>query len=221
MKKAKDAKTEFYLALLERRNTPSAGMNSSPAQRMFGRHMRTLLPISQQLLKPEIQKGVSEKLKERKQLHSKFFNRGSKELAELQKNDIVRIQPSKYDHVGRWRKGKVLRKFDVRSYLVRREDGTVLRRNRKFLRISKEAFDDIVEDLPDISPSTEEQGPAMVNHKGETETNGLSESEEKANKSEVSQSNTTEAQESYEAQERNKSMKTMSGRIVNRPDYYY
>ena len=174
MKKVKDAKTDFYLALLEWRNTPSAGMNSSQALRMFGRRMRTLLPISQQLLKPEIQKGVSEKLKERKQLQSKFFNRGSKELAELQKNDIVRIQPSKHDRVGRWRKGKVLRKVDVRSYLVRREDGTVLRRNRKFLRTSKEEFDDIVEDLPDISPSTEEQGPAMVNHKGETETNGVS-----------------------------------------------
>ena len=63
----------------------------------------------------------------------------------------------------------MLRKVDVRSYLVRREDGTVFRRNRKFLRTSKEAFDDVVEDLPEISPSTEEQGLSMVNHKGETE----------------------------------------------------
>ena len=36
MKKAKDVKTDFYLALLEWRNTPSAGLDSSPAQRMFG-----------------------------------------------------------------------------------------------------------------------------------------------------------------------------------------
>ena len=142
---------------------------------------------SQQLLKPETQKGVSEKLKERKELQSKFFNRDSKELAKFQKNDIVRIQPSKHDRVGRRREAKVLRKVDVRSYLVRREDGTVLRRNIKFLRTSKEAFDDIGEDLPDISPSTEEQGPALLNHKGETETNGLSESEKKANKSSIPQ----------------------------------
>ena len=101
MKKAKDVKTDFYLALLEWRNTPSAGLDSSPAQRMFGRRMRTLLPMSKQLLKPETQKGVSE-------------------------NDIVRIQPRKQD---RWRKVIVLRKVDVPSYIVRREDGTVLRRN--------------------------------------------------------------------------------------------
>ena len=70
MKKAKDAKTDFYHALLEWRSTPSEGMDSSPAQRMFGRCMRTLLPISEQLLEPEIQEGVSEKPKERKQVQS-------------------------------------------------------------------------------------------------------------------------------------------------------
>ena len=70
MKKAKDAKSDFYLALLKWRNTTSEGMDSSPAQRMFGRRMRTLLSISKQLLKPEKQKGVSEKPKERKQVQS-------------------------------------------------------------------------------------------------------------------------------------------------------
>ena len=63
LKNAKDMKTDFYLALLEWRNTPSAGMDSSPAQRMFHYRMRTLLSMLKQLLKPETQKGVSEKLK--------------------------------------------------------------------------------------------------------------------------------------------------------------
>ena len=150
MKKAEDAKTDLYLALLEWRNTPSAGLDLSPAQRMFGRRMRTLLPTSKQLLKPETQKGVSEKLKVQKLLQSEYFNRGSKELSELQKNDIVRIQPSRQDRTGQWRKGIVLSKVDARSYIVRREDGPVLRRNRKFLRASKETCDDIAEGVPDI-----------------------------------------------------------------------
>ena len=148
---------DFYLALLEWRNTPSEDMDSSPVQRMFGRRMRTLLPISKQLLKPETQKGVSEKLKERKQVQSKHFNRGSKELPELQKNEIVRIQPSKQDRFGHWKKGKVLRKADVRSYIVRREDGMILRRNRRFLRTSKQTFHDIDEDVPDF-PSPTKKG---------------------------------------------------------------
>ena len=33
-----------YLALLDWRNTPSEGMETSPAQRFFGRRCRTLLP---------------------------------------------------------------------------------------------------------------------------------------------------------------------------------
>ena len=220
MKKAKDAKTDFYLALLEWRNTPSEGMDSSPAQRMFGRHMRTLLPISKQLLKPETQKGVSEELKERKQVQSKHFNRGSKELPELQKNEIVRIQPSKQDRFGHWKKGKVLRKADVRSYIVRRKDGMILTRNRRFLRTSKETFDDIDEDVPDFpSPTKKEQSPGNVNHEREIEIETQTESKEQLDPSEASQSNTTEAHENYEAQETYKPMKTRSRRIINRPDY--
>ena len=34
-------------------------MDSSPAQRMFGRRMKTLLPTSNRLLQPETQKGVT------------------------------------------------------------------------------------------------------------------------------------------------------------------
>ena len=37
MKKAKQAGTDIYSSLLDWRNTPSEGMSSSPAQRMFGR----------------------------------------------------------------------------------------------------------------------------------------------------------------------------------------
>ena len=44
IKKAKQAGTDIYLSLLDWRNTLSEGMSSSPAQRMFGRRGRTLLP---------------------------------------------------------------------------------------------------------------------------------------------------------------------------------
>eukprot|EP00112_Aurelia_sp_Birch-Aquarium-sp1_P017274 Seg399.2 transcript_id=Seg399.2/GoldUCD/mRNA.D3Y31 product="hypothetical protein" protein_id=Seg399.2/GoldUCD/D3Y31 len=140
-------------------------MDSSPAQKIFGRRLRTLLPTSKQLLKPETQNEVSDKLTEKKQVQSKYYNRGSKELPELKKNDIVRIQPSKQDRSARWKKGKVLRKADIRSYIVKREDRMVLRRNRRFLRTSKETFDDIDGDFLDApSPTNEEIRPGNVNH---------------------------------------------------------
>ena len=102
---------------------------------------------------------------------------------------------------------------------MRREDGIILRRNRRFLRTSKETFDDIDEDVPDVpSPTNKEQMPGNVNHEREIETQA--ETKEQLDTSDASQSNATEAHENYEAQERYKAMTTRSGRIINRPDYY-
>ena len=53
---------------------------------------------------------------------------------------------------------------------MRRENGTVLRRNRKFLRAPKEMFDDIANDFLDIpSPQNEEQAPG-IESKAQLET---------------------------------------------------
>ena len=52
LKKSKAAETDFYLALLAWRNTPSEGLQSSPAQRMFGRRTKTPIPTTSELLKP-------------------------------------------------------------------------------------------------------------------------------------------------------------------------
>ena len=54
MKKSSSTSSDFHLALLDWRNTPTEGMKSSPAQRMFGRRTRTLLPSSKKLLKPQL-----------------------------------------------------------------------------------------------------------------------------------------------------------------------
>ena len=49
IKKAKESDSEFFLSLLSWRDTPTEGMNSSPAQRMFGRRIRTQLPTAEVL----------------------------------------------------------------------------------------------------------------------------------------------------------------------------
>ena len=66
LKKSKVAGTDFHLALLAWRNTPSEGLESSPAQRMFGRRTRTLIPTTSELLKPKIVEDVQGKLLKRK-----------------------------------------------------------------------------------------------------------------------------------------------------------
>ena len=136
LKKSKAAGTDFHLALLAWRNTPSEGLESSPAQRMFGRRTRTLIPTTSELLKPKIVEDVQGKLLRRKQLQAKHYNISAKELPPLSKGEIVRVKPT--DRSGRWFKARVEQQVDVRSYEVRTEDGKIFRRNRRHLRSSNE-----------------------------------------------------------------------------------
>ena len=50
LKKSKTSRSDIYLVLLKCRNTPSEGLQSTPAQRMFGRRTRTLIPTTSELL---------------------------------------------------------------------------------------------------------------------------------------------------------------------------
>ena len=50
--KCRAAGISEFQALLDWRNTPSEGMNSSPAQRFLGRSCKTLLPTPEALLNP-------------------------------------------------------------------------------------------------------------------------------------------------------------------------
>ena len=80
LKKSKVVGTDFHVALLAWRNTPSEGLESSPAQRMFGGRTRTLIPMTSELLKPKIVEDVQGKLLKRKQLQAKHYNISAKKL---------------------------------------------------------------------------------------------------------------------------------------------
>lgn len=66
MRKARLSEADPNLSLLDYRSTPTEGIESSPAQRLFGRRSKTLVPTSTRLLVPEVVHGVPNKLKERK-----------------------------------------------------------------------------------------------------------------------------------------------------------
>jgi hypothetical protein len=74
MKRADDP----YLTLLEYRNTPTAGMSSSPAQRMFGHSTRSILPTANPLCTDVLTQKARKKIVT--QNHS---NCSAKELAQL------------------------------------------------------------------------------------------------------------------------------------------
>ena len=54
MRKAKRDKKDLHKAILEWRNTPTDGVNSSPVQRLFNRRTKGILSMAEKLLKPEI-----------------------------------------------------------------------------------------------------------------------------------------------------------------------
>ena len=101
IKKARESGQDFYLSLLAWRTTPTEGMGSSPAQRLFSRRTKTSLPTASRLLEPEPVKQVRDKLYERKEIQAKYFNKGSKELPSLQEGEFVQMKPKAHDHAKR------------------------------------------------------------------------------------------------------------------------
>ena len=68
---------------------------------------------------------------------------------------MVRIEPSNNDRTGRWTKGCVIEQVGVRFYNAKTENGKFLRRNRKFLRCTREPSN-IDEEQSIIFPMKEE-----------------------------------------------------------------
>ena len=54
IEKSQEDNNNFYLALLNLRNTPRHTDTGSPAQRLFGRRTKTKLPTTEALLKPRV-----------------------------------------------------------------------------------------------------------------------------------------------------------------------
>ncbi|XP_048236983.1 uncharacterized protein K02A2.6-like [Haliotis rufescens] len=137
MTKSLHAQTDPYLALLDWRNVPTEGIGFSPVQRLFSRRTKTKLPTASTLLQPKTVNGVSDKIACKKTKQAYYFNRGTNELPALKEGDVVRVKPTKFDK--QWKKAVIEQQVDVRSYELRTEDGSNLRRNRRHLRKSHEA----------------------------------------------------------------------------------
>ena len=133
--KAKKAGSDPYIALLDHRNTPSQGLNTSPAQRLMNRRARTLLPTSAALLQPKIIND-SAKMKQKIQKQAEQFNKTAKDLPPLDEGDVVRMKPL-IQGKKNWQKAIVTKRLDERSYMVETSTA-VYRRNRVHLKKTPE-----------------------------------------------------------------------------------
>ncbi|XP_045104418.1 uncharacterized protein K02A2.6-like [Portunus trituberculatus] len=120
------------LAILEWRNTPSEQTGVSPAQRLFARHCRTHLPVSQELLLPraDIEGRAYDKHQQARKIQAEYYNRTTKPLPPLPTGSQVALQvPGSTS----WVLGTVIRSLPYRSYEVE-SGGGCYRRNRRHLR---------------------------------------------------------------------------------------
>jgi hypothetical protein len=151
LKKAEKDGADPYLALLQFRNAPISGLSShvSPAQLLMSRVLRSKLPVSKELLISKTHNAIND-LKRRQEVQKKFYDKNSKDLKPLQSNDVIRV-----NHNGVWKSGMVIEKHEApRSYVIKTEDGTVLRRNRRHLNLTGEG-------KPLCQPHVEEDWPSL------------------------------------------------------------
>ena len=121
-----------YIALMEYRASPLAGIGKSPAELLFNRNIRTKVPCSPEtLVNTTPQNLIKEKMQFNKSKQTFYYNRNAgPELPEVQKGDQV-LYKREADSV--WKPAVVKDKVDIRSYKVEDQDGGQYRRNRKFI----------------------------------------------------------------------------------------
>ena len=134
-KKAERDGKDPWLALLDYRNTPTEGINASPAQRLMSRRTRTLLPTASSLLRPEVCTQSTEKLELKRQKAKFYYDRHAKQLPELEIGQEVRIQPLRKNQT--WKEATCIERLSDRSYVVK-SGNEFFRRNRQFLKPAAE-----------------------------------------------------------------------------------
>ena len=86
---------DMTLVLLAWHNTPTDRGHYSPVQKLQSQ-THTQLPTASKLLKPEILKGIENKIQWRRQKAKQQYDKTAKELPALAVTQVVQIQPVKH-----------------------------------------------------------------------------------------------------------------------------
>ncbi|XP_062562745.1 uncharacterized protein K02A2.6-like [Armigeres subalbatus] len=136
IKKALHDGKDFWLALLEWRNTPQDD-GYSPAQKIMGRYLRGLCPVPSDKLKIRgVNAAIVNDQMETRKIKSKFYHdRKSQSLPTLERGQDVYVQ-LKPETNSIWTKGRVAEILSDRDYNIE-VNGNSYRRNRVHIRESR------------------------------------------------------------------------------------
>ena len=134
-KKAQRDNKDLWLSLLDYRNTPTTGMQTSPAQRLMSRRTKILVSISTNLLYLEVPEGVQHQIQRKSQMAKIYHDRNVKVLPDLEIGQEVRLALLQRGRP--WKAGNCVEKLSDRSYMVK-ADGELFRRNRHDLKPTQE-----------------------------------------------------------------------------------
>ena len=150
------------IALLYLRSTPISPHLPTPAELLFNRKIRNLLPLISRT-----ERNVSNKdaLKRQQTTAKEYYDRKARPLSELHPGESVMLQDKNLE----WKAATVVSKSkEPRSYNVQDTEGNRLRRNRRFLRplsttVLHTANNPISTELPTADSSTTTEQPTADN----------------------------------------------------------
>lgn len=134
LKKAYNDCVDYRDYLLNYNNTPLTGLEVSPSQILNSRRVRTLIPMSDILLKPKIENNIYKLLILRQSLNKQNKDVITKKEVQFKVGDEIVHKTDKDKY---WKKGKIIAKCkEPRSFWIGREGETNIRRNIKHLKKS-------------------------------------------------------------------------------------
>jgi len=121
LKKATDPNSNIYQSLLAYHQTLVAGLLFSPAEMLFSRCVRGLLPYTEQMLKPQVPAALP--LLQQRQSHQKeMYDKSAKDLKPLVGGDKMLVRAGDQQV---WNEATVLaRSSQPRFYIVDSEEPT-------------------------------------------------------------------------------------------------
>ncbi|UYV68140.1 hypothetical protein LAZ67_5003163, partial [Cordylochernes scorpioides] len=154
IRKCLDSGHEVELALLNFYNTPRDGL-PSPAQCLFSRRTRTLLPTSTHQLEPEIQKGHTQNLRNKREKQKTHHDKTAKTTRSFKEGEKIMLK----QHHREWIPARVTQEVAPRSYKVQTPTAEY-RRNSSFMRHTNlKSPKQQRRRIPEIPKSTLPEGP--------------------------------------------------------------